>query len=517
MIVRCVLVVLVLCAISPAQTAEQVRQSSEQATGAYMESIRNNPAELVAFLRAMPKGGDLHNHLTGAIYAENYIRFGIDRNFCIDMKTFVASKPPCTSVQVPLAKSSLDPVLYRNIVDNWSMRNWQSSGQSGADHFFDAFWKFDALTYDTFGEMFAEAQQRAAQNNVSYLELMVGTGTPEFMALGSKTKWNEDFSEMRNRLLQSGLKEAVARTIAEVNAAEAKRDKLLNCSEKRHVYVGPPTGCQVSVRYILHVLRGFPKEQVFAQLLGGFELATADPRFVSLDLVMPEHSLVPTRDFTLHMRMLDFFHKLYPEVRITMHAGELAPGIVPPEGLRSHIRQTIEMGHAERIGHGVGIMHEDDPVGLMQLMAERNIMVEICLTSNDMILGLKGAAHPLRTYMKHGVPVALATDDEGVARSDITHEYLKGVQEQGLTYSELKTMARTSLEHAFITGASYWRGAKDFGSNHQCANPGSADRRMSSACEQLVNKSAKAKLQLQLEDAFQSFERRMERVGRKAQ
>jgi adenosine deaminase len=504
MIVRCVLVVLVLCAMSPAQTVEQVRQSSEQATAAYMESIRNNPAELVAFLRAMPKGGDLHNHLTGAIYAENYIRFGIERDFCINPRTFVASKPPCTSVQVPLAKSSQDPVLYRNIVDNWSMRNWQSSGQSGADHFFDAFWKFDALTYDTFGEMFAEAQKRAAENSVSYLELMVGTGTPEFMTLGSKTKWNDDFSEMRNRLLQSGMKEAVARTIAEVYAAEAKRDKILHCTGREDE--APLTPCTVTVRYILHVLRGFSKEQVFAQLLGGFELAKADPRFVSLDLVMPEHSLVPTRDFNLHMRMLDFFHKLYPKVRITMHAGELAPGIVPPEGLRSHIRQTIELGHAERIGHGADIMHEDDPVGLMMLMANRNIMVEICLTSNDMILGLRGAAHPLRTYMKHGVPVALATDDEGVARSDITHEYLKGVQEQGLTYTELKTMARTSLEHAFIDGASFWQDAKEFVRIPQCTMMYPKGRGVSPVCENFLAGNERANLQLQLERMLSSFE-----------
>jgi len=507
MIVRCVLVVLLLCAISPAQTVEQVRQSSEQATAAYMESIRNNPAELVAFLRAMPKGGDLHNHLTGAIYAENYIRFGIDRNFCIDTKTFVASKPPCGAGRVPLAKSSQDPVLYRKIVDNWSMRNWQYSGQSGADHFFDAFWKFDALTYDTFGEMFAEAQQRAAENNVSYLELMVGTGTPDFMALGGKTKWSDDFAEMRNRLLQSGMKEAVARTIADVYAAETKRDKLLQCTGREDE--APLTPCTVTVRYILHVLRGFPKEQVFAQLLGGFELAKADPRFVSLDLVMPEHSLVPMRDFALHMRMLDFFHKLYPKVRITMHAGELASGIVPPEGLRSHIRQTIEMGHAERIGHGVDIMHEDDPMGLMKVMAERNIMVEVCLTSNDMILGLKGAAHPLRTYMKHGVPVALATDDEGVARSDITQEYLKGVQEQGLTYAELKTMARTSLEHAFIGGASFWQDPNRYVRLPQCTMMYPTGRGVSPECENFLAGNERANLQFQLERMLSGFEYRI--------
>lgn len=504
MIVRCVFAVLMVCAVSSGQV---VGKSSEQATAAYMESIRRNPAELVAFLRAMPKGGDLHNHLTGAIYAENYIRFGIERNFCIDPKTFIASKPPCGDGLVPLAKSSQDPVLYRSIVDQWSMRNWQSSGDSGADHFFDAFLKFDALTYDTFAEMFAEVQQRAAENNVSYLEFMVGTGTPEFMELGTKTQWSDDFADVRNRLLQSGMKEAVARTIDDVTAAEAKRNKLLQCSGKEHE--GPSTPCTVTTRYILHVLRGFSKEQVFAQLLGGFELATTDPRFVSLDLVMPEHSLVPTRDFTLHMRMLGFFHKLYPKVRITMHAGELAPGIVPPEALRSHIRQTIEMGHAERIGHGVDIMHENDPFGLMKEMAQRNIMVEICLTSNDMILGLKGAAHPLRTYMKYGVPVALATDDEGVARSDITQEYLKGAQEQALTYTELKTMARTSLEHAFVGGASFWQDAKKFVPVAQCST------RNASECQEFLQKNSRAGLQAQLEQQFATFESKyMNKVGK---
>ena len=81
-------------------------------------------------------------------------------------------------------------------------------------------------------------------------------------------------------------------------------------------------------------------------------------------------------------------------------------------------------------------------------------MVEICLTSNDVILGVRGPQHPLQQYIRAGVPVALATDDEGVARSDMTHEYLRGAQEQDLSYTQLKKMARTSLEHAFIGGAS---------------------------------------------------------------
>src|SRR5450759_2449945 len=177
---------------------------------------------------------------------------------------------------------------------------------------------------------------------------------------------------------------------------------------------------------------------------------------------MAEDWYVPMRDFALHMRMLNYFHERYPQAHIALHAGELVEGLVPPNDLQFHVRDSIEMGHAERIGHGVDVMNESRPFELLQEMAKRNVMVEICLTSNDVILGVRGPQHPLSEYMRAGVPVALATDDEGVARSDMTHEYLKGAEDQNLSYSQLKKMARTSLEHAFIGGASLWRDGKAF-------------------------------------------------------
>ena len=90
-------------------------------------------------------------------------------------------------------------------------------------------------------------------------------------------------------------------------------------------------------------MRDLPPEAVFAQILIGFELASADPRFVGLNLVRPEDGYVPMRDFGLHMKMLDYLHGLYPRVHITLHAGELSVGLVPPEGLTFHIRESIEL------------------------------------------------------------------------------------------------------------------------------------------------------------------------------
>jgi len=197
-------------------------------------------------------------------------------------------------------------------------------------------------------------------------------------------------------------------------------------------------------------LRGLPKEQVFAETVLGFELVQADPRFVGLNLVMPEDWYVPMHDFELHMKMLDYLHGVYPKVHISLHAGELATGLVPPEGLAFHIRRSVELGHAERIGHGTSVMNEHDAVGLLHELAQRNVLVEICLTSNDLILGVRGQQHPLPAYIRYGVPVALSTDDQGVSRSDMTHEYLRAAETYNLRYSDLKRIVRQSIEHSFL-------------------------------------------------------------------
>jgi hypothetical protein len=265
-------------------------------------------------------------------------------------------------------------------------------------------------------------------------------------------------------------------------------------------------GCDVTVRYLYQVLRGLAPVQVFAQMLTGFELAQSDPRFVGLNLVMPEDWFVPMHDFELHMKMLDYLHELYPKVRIALHAGELAMGLVPPEGLTFHIRDSIERGHAERIGHGVDLANERDPIGLLREMAARNVLVEICLTSNDIILGVKDD-HPLPLYVRYGVPVALATDDEGVSRTDLTHEYLRAVQTYDfLTYPLLKGMARLSLEHSFVPGASLWAETKPFRPVSACA--GAMSEKSSAGCQKFLDSSERARLQWKLEQEYDRFEKK---------
>jgi adenosine deaminase len=263
------------------------------------------------------------------------------------------------------------------------------------------------------------------------------------------------------------------------------------------------------VRYLYQVLRGLPHEAVFAQILLGFELASSDPQFVGLNLVMPEDWYVPIHDFNEHMAMIDYLHGVYPKVHITLHAGEIAMGLVPPEDLAFHIRASVERGHAERIGHGVDVMNEKDPIGLMKEMAERNVLVEISLTSNDLILGVSGDEHPLPIYMKYGVPVTICTDDEGVSRSDMTHEYLRAVEGYRLSYADLKRLARQSLEHSFLPGNSFWAETKTaFRMVAACAADPAGAGKPSAGCGEFLAANERARQQWKLEKEFAEFEKK---------
>ncbi len=498
---RCLLVLLL--------TAFASAQSFEQRTARYLDSIRKQPQLLLPFVHDLPKGGDLHNHLDGAIYAEDLIDFAADGGLCVDRTSSRLLPGPCDSCEnytaKPAARCSYgDHVLYGQMVDAWSMRNWRPGDESGHDHFFASFDKFGLASHTHVAEAIAAATNRAGMDHLQYVEFMHTADGGAAAKLAEKVEWNSDFSKMRDALLAAGIKDVAAETSKKLAADSARAKEILKCGA-----ADAAPGCGVTVRYLYQVLRGLPHEIVFAQILLGFELASSDPQFVGLNLVMPEDWYVPLHDFNEHMAMLDYLHGVYPKVHIALHAGELAMGLVPPEDLTFHVRASVERGHAERIGHGVSVMNENDPIGLMHEMAERNVLVEIALTSNDMILGVSGDDHPLPVYMKYGVPVALATDDEGVSRSDMTHEYLRAVETYRLSYVDLKRMVRQSLEHSFLPGQSLWTDTKlIFRITPACAGSMPAPEKPSTACEEFLAANERARAQWTLETDFAKFEKK---------
>ncbi|MCZ8689041.1 adenosine deaminase family protein, partial [Escherichia albertii] len=126
---------------------------------------------------------------------------------------------------------------------------------------------------------------------------------------------------------------------------------------------------------------------------------------------------------------------------ITVHAGEAAG----PESIWQAIR---ELG-AERIGHGVKAIEDR---ALMDFLAEQQIGIESCLTSNiqtSTVASLQ--AHPLKTFLEHGIRASINTDDPGVQGVDIIHEYTIAAPAAGLSREQIRQAQINGLEMAFLS------------------------------------------------------------------
>jgi adenosine deaminase len=520
----------------PKTAAPRVSRATPQeqrASRAFDAAKQSSPLQLTAFLVNMPKGGDLHMHLSGAVYAETFIRNGAADLLCVNPGTHSFLKPGGTTRSIPpqpvcgegnvrASDAFKDQRLYDDLVNSFSMRSFvPSAGVSGHDQFFATFGRFSGIDKSHTGEWLDEVASRAAAQNEQYLEVMETPIFTDAAKLGYSIPWpstpadpvlnrtgdatgttREDLSKLRDALLAGGLRDEVAVDRKELDDALNSRNQIEHCGEP-----SATRACSVKIRFLYQVLRAFPPQQVFAQTLLGFEVASQDPRVVGINFVQPEDSYMSMSEYHRQMLMLDYLHGVYPKVHISLHAGELAPGLVPPDGLRFHVREAIDLGHAERIGHGVSVMYENEPQALLKEMASRHIMTEINLTSNDVILGVTGAWHPLPAYRAAGVPVALSTDDEGVSRINITHEYARAALDFNLSYLDLKKMARTSIEHSFLPGASLWAQPDVFTTiNSACAAQPLGGANPTPECLDFLQSSEKAAEQWQLEHRYLLFE-----------
>jgi adenosine deaminase len=475
--------------------------------------VLTDPDQLYGFMRAFPKGGDLHNHLSGAVAAESYIAWAIAAGDCIDRTQLALAQPPCTGGQIPASAARDDKALYHRLVEAYSMQDFVPDGETGHDHFFATFDKFSAAEAGRDADMIAEAANRAANDHVLYLELMISPGMPDARRLAQQfppldpAMSDQDFAAVRAKLLP-GIDRIVANVRSQMDAAQNRAKALLHCdvrAERR-------PGCDVTVRYLAQIIRVFPPTQVFAEDVLAFRLVESDPRFVGLNIVGREDDAIALHDYSFHMRMFRFLHERDPGVSMSLHAGELVEGQrgglrnVRPEDLRFHIKEAVEIAGAERIGHGVDILNEDNAPDLLKEMAAKRVLVEINLTSNDQILRVSGSRHPFMEYRKAGVPTALSTDDEGVERIDLTHEYVRAARDYHLSYDDFKSMSRNSLEFAFVPGASLWRDPVVFAPAEPCAHETLGSTAPTAECGEFLDSSEKARLEWRLEAEFARFE-----------
>lgn len=472
-------------------------------TAAWFEAHRGQSPMLRAFLQRMPKGGDIHSHLGGAVYAESYLAWAAESDYCVrnagealELAKCVEGDPTTT----PLATLA-DARIYNQLIDQMSTRNLAFAERSGHRDFFAAFGAAGPVSRLRPGDMVAEVAARAAGQWTFYLELMITLRNRDVRELGKKVGMRTDHVSTRDALLAAGLGELVAAGRRELDELEAELQAAMKCGG-----ANASAGCAVTIRYLQQTARTVAPEEVLAQLAFAVEIARADPRVVGLNLVAPEDAPISLRDYTAQMGMIDFLvSDGSEEVNVALHAGELTLGLVRPRDLRFHVREAVQVGHARRIGHGVDIAYEDGALEFLEEMRERGVLVEVCLTSNGVILDVRGEKHPLPMYLEAGVPVALATDDEGILRIDLTHEYLRAALSYGIGYRDLKELARNSLEHSFLPGVSLWRpGAREV--TAACASDSPAKGSPSIECAEFLGSSERAREQWRFEAESAAFE-----------
>jgi adenosine deaminase len=476
-------------------------KAREAAVASRIAQAAHSPAHLRLLLRAMPKGGDLHNHLSGAIWAEDYIDWARAADFCTTPDGLSLAPPPCAPGHSLTQGAGDDTAASDRLIDALSTRGWQQGiGQdtiSGHTQFFQTFARFGAIAQGHSGPMLAALRRQAALDQLSYLEIDHNTDLLSAHALrASPDPMREADIPALFAAERPGVEALLDQASVELTQSETQARQILACDTAQ-----AEPACAITTHYLFQALRALPPRQVFRSLLTGFAMAAHDPRYVGINIVMPEDAPIALADYDLHMAMIRFLAARYPQVHRSLHAGELAFGAVPPRDLADHIAKAVDAG-AQRIGHGVDIAYETNAAATMARMARQGIAVEINLSSNAVILGVQGADHPVNLYRHHGVPIALATDDQGVLRIDMTHEYVRAIREQGFTYADLKQSARASLEYAFLPGASLWSGRRLGAPVSACAI-----NLVGKTCAALLASSEKARLQAALEVRLARFER----------
>lgn len=459
------LVLSIMC--SATVYAQVVAEADSVIVSNYFETIRQDENRLRQFFAQMPKGGDLHNHLTGSAYAETYFRLAAEDKLWVDMTTGKLYQEKDTG----LIQLSPDMKNLHNtrmaLIDKWSIRNFNPEKFSlGPDeYFFGTFGLFGAVTGKHNAELLRELRQRAAYENVQYLEVMVSS--PGINAQKIDEFCWTGFFDKYNTLLMTAIQEDASkpgtgdRTTNILKEIYAKWDSSEDFDQFSKEYVKQIDSIDnqstLSSKFPFCYYQSYASRNsdplvVFAQLFVAYKSCLPeDSKVVGVNIVAAENGEVSIRDYNAHMKMFKFLStKIEDPVNTSLHAGELTLGLVEPEEMSNHINWAVRVAGADRIGHGVDIAFENNSIDLLNTMKRNKVPVEINLTSNEFILGVKNDAHPFMLYRKAGVPVVISTDDPGILRTSLTQQYVLAAMRYGLSYYEIKELVRNSIRYGFM-------------------------------------------------------------------
>jgi adenosine deaminase CECR1 len=409
---------------------------------------RATPAQLYAFLYDMPKGGDLHNHASGANRSEWVYAVCTDpaRN---GGETFYAH------VRFGSSGGPSDPAAHYRTIRSKAYASLPAAARSE----YVALGSLTAAERDEWcasmrldgtgngrTEFFSNIWPRIGQLNEC---LPVAT---ELLVENMKAFGAEHLAYLETQFVAEGMVDNDGNVIPDEEAVAFVKNRLAQPDALA-------TG--VTVRFLRTILRFAPDAEVRLARAYAFADGHRD-LWVGLNMAGIEEN--PNGNPS---RFLETFRRLrsrYPTLALSLHAGEM-------DGPDRHVRETLLLG-ASRIGHGVNLIK--DPDTLLLLQQTRRVLVEINLISNRLLGYVPDlSAHPFPEYLRTGIPVCLNTDDRGMWDSNLTDEYYTAVTLFHLSWAEILQMGHDSLSHSFVQPevkrrllADYDRGIADFESRY---------------------------------------------------
>ena len=387
--------------------------------------------DLYRFLYNMPKGGDLHNHLSGSGFADWWYEEALaqeENGYVYYTKTAINGCRPHddyddfgASPYLLLFRTiqshnyqqldACEQGEYKRLADltRAERQSWMHSIEldkpsEGRAEFFGKHWqRINDLSSNPhlMAELLFRNMAAFGREGLHYLETMLG---------------------VFDYLKPDGQVYAPEEVLDIYTARIAKRD-------------AQKTG--VTVRFQEAILRFLPNAE--EQLRAQFDFVVNHPDYyVSVNMVGQEDQSYPLR-FLSTLRELRRKHN----IPLSIHGGEV-------DGPNDNVRDTLLLG-ALRIGHGLNLITDADT---MRLMRHGPYLIEINLISNLLLRYVSDySQHPFPEYLRIGIPVALSTDDRGMWRSNLTDEFYVAVQEFNLTWDEILQLSRNSLTHGFMEPA----------------------------------------------------------------
>jgi len=399
-------------------------------------------AQLYQFLYALPKGGDLHNHLAGAVRSEWFW-------------------------DAALAEAAHGYVYYTRVrIENCAPYGHDEFGRSKALLLFkdiqaSSFEKLDTCTKSEFKRL----QDLDAGEKQAWLDSMrldqPYEGRNEFF----EAIWDRINDLLLNpylicdvllRNMEAFGKEGVVYLETQQSAEGAVKadgspytvDEVV-AIYRRFLASPEARATGVEVRFQNALLRFLPNAE---QRLRDLYAITDRYRdlYVGVNMVGREDN---AKGYPL--RFLPTLRELrhrYPDINLSIHAGEV-------DEPNHHVRDTLLLG-AQRIGHGVNLI--TDPETLVQ-MRYGPYLVEINLISNLLLEYVSDySQHPFPEYLRLGVPVALSTDDRGMWDSNMTDEFYVAAKEFNLSWEEIVKLSRNSLQYSFLDAPTKQRLLADY-------------------------------------------------------